>query len=149
MGELSSYCESPNTCLNNVCVTLVKEGEACSELDICEIPLSCQQGLCRKTVGSGEKCDNTTIFCEDGFICQGGTCLKNYGSCETNTDCNADSYCCVMDSCQTKNVCFPYGEGPAATVTSYLIHSVHLLQSLDVQANIIFGRVFPRICLPG
>ncbi len=115
VGELSSYCESPNTCLNNVCVTLVKEGAACSELDICEIPLSCQQGLCRKTVGSGEKCDNTTIFCEDGLICQGGTCLKNYGSCQTNTDCNADSYCCVMDSCQTKNVCFPYGEGPGGS----------------------------------
>ncbi|MBO4350350.1 MAG: hypothetical protein J6A01_05305 [Proteobacteria bacterium] len=114
-GNLVDACVAGTACVNGICVVAVGEGAACSESDVCQSPFSCIDGLCRATSDIGGQCDNVNSFCAEGLVCQGGECLKNYGECQTNTDCNADSYCCVMDSCDTKNVCFPYGEGPGGT----------------------------------
>ncbi|MBO4350351.1 MAG: hypothetical protein J6A01_05310 [Proteobacteria bacterium] len=114
-GNLMDACVAGTACVNEICVVTVGEGAACSVADVCESPFSCIGGFCRTTSEIGGQCDNVNAFCSEGLVCQGGVCLKNYGECQTNTDCNADSYCCVMDSCDTKNVCFPYGEGPGGT----------------------------------
>ena len=114
-GKLFDACANGTTCVGDICVSMVGEGEACSDLEHCSSPYSCAGGFCRMVSGIGGQCDNVSSFCAAGLVCQGGECLKNYGECQTNTDCNADSYCCTMDSCDTKNVCFPYGEGPGGT----------------------------------
>lgn len=105
-----AICISPTTCLDGFCKEYVSTGDACDENTLCDIG-ACINGVCKPPAEKGEACDEINV-CADGLICQGGICLKNYGSCNTNSDCDADSYCCVMDSCDVKNVCFPYGEGP-------------------------------------
>ncbi|MBQ1924985.1 MAG: VCBS repeat-containing protein, partial [Proteobacteria bacterium] len=105
-----AICISPTTCLDGFCKEYVSTGDACDENTLCDIG-ACINGVCKPPAEKGEACDEINV-CADGLICQGGVCLKNYGSCNTNSDCDADSYCCVMDSCDVKNVCFPYGEGP-------------------------------------
>ena len=61
-----------------------------------------------------EKCDELNL-CQDGKVCFDKHCIEKF-ECENDEGCSADTYCCTEETCDVKNVCVPYGEGPRGEV---------------------------------
>ncbi len=117
-GELchAEYeCQSGLIC-SGVCMAYSRTiGQSCNDYMICDDSTDCVNGICVLTVGENETCD-TTHICDKNMTCyndgQRSKCIIDRGGCQSDEDCSGDSYCCLEASCQIKNTCLPYGEGP-------------------------------------
>ena len=96
----------------SVCMkTNANLGDDCGEFVRCNMRYACDAELqrCVRYSSEGAYCDQNTV-CK-GY-CDKNECLDVHGECQADEDCKKDTYCCLTDDCDKKNVCIAYGHGP-------------------------------------
>jgi hypothetical protein len=79
-GMQDQTCVRGTLCVNGVCATLKKVGEACAGGTECQSSLACVMGKCAKGAGAGATCDPNAPACDSlaGLYCspKTSTCTK-------------------------------------------------------------------------
>jgi len=77
--------------------------------------------------------------CPSGEVCVQDECLPDDGACDTDDDCNGDTYCCGVDCLSEPDeqpTCIAYGTGPRGDVNELCLGEITIgLFQADVQCE--------------
>ncbi|MBO5753131.1 MAG: VCBS repeat-containing protein [Proteobacteria bacterium] len=138
---LNDTCDEGYICdyTTSQCMTAGTLGEPCGEdiLVTCGFftGMLCIDGKCRQPVSGNAECDDNHPCADAEYFCSAHKCVQ-IESCTTDTDCQADRYCCIGEGCPVQNACLNYGEGPRGdTNDACLYQTVPGLFEADIQCE--------------